>query len=74
MTKNVITVTPDCTIRELKELMRVKRLSGVPVVSQGELVGIISMENLIKALERGELSSTVGAKMTRQVQSVRSDE
>ena len=29
MTKNVITVTPDCTIRDLKELMRVKRLSGV---------------------------------------------
>ncbi len=74
MTRNVITVTPDCTIRDLKELMRVKRLSGVPVVAEGELVGIISLENLIEALEHGELSATVGEKMTRQVQAVRSDD
>lgn len=74
MTRDVITVTPDCTIRDLKELMRVKRLSGVPVVQDDSLVGIISLENLIEALERGELSATVGEKMTRQVQAVRADE
>lgn len=74
MTKNVITVTPDCTIRDLKELMRVKRLSGVPVVVQGDLIGIVSLENLIEALEHGELSSTVGEKMTTQVQALRSDD
>jgi CBS domain-containing protein/anti-sigma regulatory factor (Ser/Thr protein kinase) len=74
MTKNVITVTPDCTIRELKEILRVKRISGVPVVEGDKLVGIISIEGLIKSLERGELSATVGEKMTTQVQTVRADE
>lgn len=74
MTKNVITVTPDCTIQELKEILRVKRISGVPVVEGDKLVGIISIEGLIKSLERGELSATVGEKMTTQVQTVRADE
>lgn len=74
MTKNVITVAPDCTIRDLKEILRVKRISGVPVVEGESLVGIISIEALIKSLEQGELSATVGEKMTTQVQTVRADE
>lgn len=71
MTRDVITVTPDYTIRELKELLRIKRISGVPVIAGDALVGMISIENVIRALEKGELDATVGAKMTRQVQSVR---
>lgn len=74
MTRDVITVTPDCTIRELKELLRVRRISGTPVVQDGAMVGMISLENVIRALENGELDVTVGAKMTREVQSVRADE
>lgn len=74
MTKNVITVTPDCTIHDLKEILRVKRISGVPVVQADELVGIISIENLIRALENGELMATVGEKMTTRVQTLHADE
>ncbi len=74
MTKNVITVTPDCTIRDLKEILRVKRISGAPVVQGDQLVGIVSIENLIRALEKGELEATVGEKMTTKVQTLRSDE
>jgi CBS domain-containing protein/anti-sigma regulatory factor (Ser/Thr protein kinase) len=74
MTRDVITVAPECTIRELQELLRVKRISGVPVVSGDALVGMISIENVIRALEKGELDATVGAKMTRQVQSVCADD
>jgi CBS domain-containing protein/anti-sigma regulatory factor (Ser/Thr protein kinase) len=74
MTKNVITVTPDCSIQDLKEILRVKRISGVPVVEGERLVGIISIEGLIRSLEQGELSATVVEKMTTQVQTVRADE
>ncbi len=74
MTRNVTTVTPDCTIRDLKELLRTKRISGVPVMQDGVMVGMISIENVIRALEYGELDATVGAKMTREVQSVRADD
>ena len=50
MTKEVITVTPDTLITELKEILRTRRISGTPVVQSGDLIGIISIEDLIKAL------------------------
>jgi len=61
-------------MQELKEILRVNRISGVPVVDDGKLVGIISMENLIKALEMGHLSATVAEKMTRDVYVLRADD
>ena len=74
MTREPITVGPDCLMSELKEILRVKRISGVPVLHAGELVGIISIEDLILALERGETSARVGDRMTRHVQVVFADE
>ncbi len=74
MTRNVITVSPDSTIAELKEVLRVNRISGCPVVENGRLVGMISLENLIRALEKGELNATIRDKMTSTVQSVRADD
>ncbi len=67
MRKKVITVTPDTTIRELKEILRINRISGAPVVDDGRLLGIVSIEDLIKALEAGELDVPVGRRMTRQL-------
>ncbi|MHB1296377.1 MAG: CBS domain-containing protein [Anaerolineae bacterium] len=74
MTRNVIAVAPECTMRDLKELLRIKRISGVPVTVQGKLVGMISLENVIRALEEGDISATVGEKMTTAIQTLRSDD
>jgi CBS domain-containing protein/anti-sigma regulatory factor (Ser/Thr protein kinase) len=71
MTRPVITVSPDTTISELKEIMRLKRISGVPVVEGDRLVGIVSIEDVIKALENGEIGARVADKMTRNVITVR---
>lgn len=67
MTRDVITISPYCTMGELKELLRVKRISGVPVLDEDRLVGVISIENLIRALEKGEITAQVGQKMTKEV-------
>jgi CBS domain-containing protein/anti-sigma regulatory factor (Ser/Thr protein kinase) len=74
MNRDVITVTPECSIQDLKELLRIKRISGAPVVEDDRLVGLISIEDLIKALEQGKLDETVRRYMTRQVQTVRADD
>ncbi len=74
MTAKPITVGPDCLMSELKEILRVKRISGVPVLQDGELAGIISIEDLILALAKGETSARVGDKMTREPQVVYADE
>lgn len=70
MTKPVITVTPDTRISALKEILRINRISGTPVVEGDRLVGIISIEDLIKALENGEMDARVGDKMTPNVVTV----
>lgn len=44
--KEPITVSPNITIREVMELTRAKRISGVPVVDDGELVGIVTSRDL----------------------------
>ncbi len=71
---DVITVTPQTPMQEFKELLRLKRISGTPVVEGDRLVGIISLEDLIKALERGEMNTQVGDKMTRTVKTLYADE
>jgi CBS domain-containing protein/anti-sigma regulatory factor (Ser/Thr protein kinase) len=65
MQRDLITVSPETSILELKEILRVNRISGAPVLQDGRLAGIVSIEDLIKALEKGELAARVGDKMTR---------
>lgn len=71
MRRGVITVTPEASMMELKEILRINRISGVPVLEGGRLVGIISIEDLIKALENGEIQAPVSEKMTRRPITVR---
>ena len=74
MTTDVITVSPDTTMAEFREILRANRISGTPVVEGGKMVGIISIEDLIKALASGELEAKVGEKMTRNPETLYADE
>ncbi|MGD8999807.1 MAG: IMP dehydrogenase [Granulosicoccaceae bacterium] len=44
--KDPITVSPDLTIKELIDLTIKNKISGVPVVDRGELVGIVTSRDL----------------------------
>ena len=74
MQKEVISVSPETGMREFKELLRSRRISGAPVVEGGRLVGLISLEDLIRALEQGGMDASVGQKMTEQVECLYTDE
>lgn len=47
MTREVITVSPDTSVKEIAELMLEKGIGGVPVVEDEKLVGIVTEEDLI---------------------------
>lgn len=50
MTRNVITVTPETSIREAAKVMSENRISGVPVVDgEGRLVGMVSEADLLRS-------------------------
>ena len=74
MTKNVITVTPQTSMAELRKALREHRISGAPVLQNSELVGIISVEDLIKALAAGEMEAMVGEEMTPNPVTLHADE
>jgi len=50
MTADPVTVSPDMTIEEAASLMLVKRIGCLPVVHDGGLVGIITTNDLLRAL------------------------
>jgi CBS domain-containing protein/anti-sigma regulatory factor (Ser/Thr protein kinase) len=74
MTRDVISVSPGATMAEFREVLRVNRISGAPVVEAGRMVGIISIEDLIKAVAAGEMSARVDRKMTSNPTTLYADE
>jgi acetoin utilization protein AcuB len=46
MTQKLITITPEMSVKEAFHLMRAHRVRHIPVVENGELVGIISDRDL----------------------------
>lgn len=66
MTAAPLTVTPDATMAQVKELLREHRISGCPVAEGHTLVGVVSLEDLIHALETQQLERPVREFMTSQ--------
>jgi anti-sigma regulatory factor (Ser/Thr protein kinase)/predicted transcriptional regulator len=53
------------------DLFRTARISGAPVVENQRLVGVISLEDLIRCLTDGKLAATVETYMSRNLVTVR---
>ena len=53
MTSPVVTVGPETTVREIAALLLKRRISGVPVVGKGRLVGLVSEADLLHRHEIG---------------------
>ena len=74
MKKDVITVSPDDTMSKLNDAMSTHRISGVPVVDDDTLVGIISISDLIAWLMAGEKNSTIKEWMVTNPQCLYADQ
>ena len=74
MTKKVITVMPSTPMRDLREILRLNRISGAPVVEEGRLVGVISIEDFIRWLADGSPDCPVADRMTKDVKTIHDDE
>jgi len=74
MAADVVTVGPDQTMADLRIIMRDNRISGTPVVEDGRLVGMISIEDLINALLNNDIDAPIREKMTTKVECFYSDE
>ena len=50
MTRDVITATPDTPLHEIAALLEKHSVKRVPIVKEGQLVGIVSRANLVQAV------------------------
>ena len=59
MTKNLFTVSPEATMDEARKIMKEKGITGLPVVRNKRILGIISINDILKWLDDGKMSSHV---------------
>lgn len=50
MTHNVLTAAPDTPLHEIAMIMEKKAIKRVPIVKDGQLVGVVSRANLVQAI------------------------
>lgn len=74
MSADVTKATPDITMGSVLEQLRRHRFSGLPVVQNDQLIGIISLEDLIRAICDNEMDAPVSNYMTHNVISVRASD
>ncbi len=70
MTSEVITVTRQTSMEEARSLMRDNVITGLPVIiaESQKVVGMVSMNDVMNALEKGKMNEAVSLWMTREVQ------
>ncbi|MDC7245713.1 MAG: CBS domain-containing protein [Sphaerochaetaceae bacterium] len=67
MTHKLISVTREATLREVQHLMKENSITGVPVVSDRRLIGIVSMDDIIQALDFGYIEEAVEKHMSQNL-------
>jgi len=67
MTKDPITVTPDTTIEDAAVIMRDNQISGLPVVEDGKVVGIVTETDIFDMLVK-LLGFRNGARFTLHIE------
>jgi CBS domain-containing protein len=67
MNSAVITGKKDDTMRHIQAMMRENYITGIPIVEDQKLLGIVSIEDIITALDKGFIDRTAEERMTRHV-------
>jgi CBS domain-containing protein len=49
MTRDVLTVSPELSVRDAMEVLTSRHISGAPVVSRGKVVGVVSLTDLAES-------------------------
>src|SRR5690348_5698949 len=54
--QEILSVRPDCTARDAVSLMQKHGYSQLPIISEGEVLGVFSFRSFAKATASGDLS------------------
>jgi len=71
MTQPPVTGAPGDSLRTIQNLMKTHRISGVPILQNGALAGLVSIEDIINALDQGHVNDPAERWMTRNIVTLR---
>ena len=78
MTTELLAVTPETSVHEAADLLLEHRISGLPVVDDGKLVGIITEQDCLRVVFRTNYyqgpGQSVGEAMTRSPETLDADD
>jgi CBS domain-containing protein/anti-sigma regulatory factor (Ser/Thr protein kinase) len=74
MTKDVFTIGPQDRMSSLRELLARNRISGLPVVEENRLRGLISIEDFIRWLADREDDCAIKDRMTQDLETMYADD
>jgi len=67
MSSSVITARKTETLRSVQAIMRENYITGMPITDGSDLLGIVSLEDIIRALDEGYIDKPVEDYMSREV-------
>lgn len=68
MTHPILTAKPSDTLRQIQHVMKGNHITGVPIAdATNSLLGIISMDDIVSALDNGWINDPAGLHMTTSV-------
>jgi CBS domain-containing protein len=73
MATAVITSAKNQTMRHIQMLMKENHITGIPVVEGQKVVGMISIDDIVTALDKGLMDSPVEERMSREVIALQDD-
>ena len=71
MTQPPVTGAPGDSLRTIQNLMKTHRISGVPILQNDAPVGLVSIEDIINALDQGHVNDPAERWMTRNIVTLR---
>lgn len=73
MNTNIITATKNCSLRRIQQLMKVNRITGLPITQDHKIIGIVSMDDIVNALDRGYIEELAETHMTTKLITLEDD-
>lgn len=67
MTSNLITAAKTDTLRSVQTKMKDNSITGIPVATGKRLIGMVSMDDIIRALDAGYIEETIEQHMTKNL-------
>lgn len=70
MTSEVRSVNPGQPLSSVLSILRTGRISGVPVQENDKLVGVLSIEDIVRAMQENDMAAPVSAYMSTKIVTV----